>query len=468
MNSCKVLLIYPNAHGFSRIPLGMSIISTCLKQAGHQVRLFDTTFDKSTNLDNAWREKLGIVKKVEIDFLHTIKSEKAIEDALVKLLKGYSPDLILFSIVEQNLAYATQIMRVIKENYGGIIAAGGVTPTAIPDIIIKNPYVDIVCLGEGEEVAVELANTIGAGQSFDYIKNLWVKKANGAIIQNPMRPFIDMDKLPIQDVGIFDDRHLAKPFDGRIVRTTGVEMSRGCPNKCHFCANERAQQMLASCGTYHREKSIEKSVEEMRVLKDEFKLDMMFFNDENFLMMSEKRFNDFYKMYKKEVGIPFYIQTRVETVTDYKAKKLKELDCATVGMGVESGSEKLRKTVLNRYMTNQQIIDGFCKIHSVGIRTTSNNMLGFPTETKRDILDTIKINKIIQPKSLELCYLVPYAGTRLHDLCVVLKLIPDGLVQNLSLREQTVLNFPKSHKKFLEKVFSNFSKYVSGELELPN
>ena len=63
--------------------------------------------------------------------------------------------------------------------------------------------------------------------------------------------------------------------------------------------------------------------------------------------------------------------------------------------------------------------------------------------------------------------MAPYSGTQMHSLCVLLNLIPNGMVQNITLRKGTVLNFPEEHKKFLAKIFNNFTKYVSGEMPLP-
>ena len=133
----KVLLVYPNAEGYSRIPVGFSIISAYLKDRGHDVALFDTTFIKSKNIDYEYREKANLVKSVDINHLYNIQREAQIEAELANLLGKYAPDLIFFTIVEENYSYATQLMKTVKETADGLIVAGGVTPTVVPEEIIK-------------------------------------------------------------------------------------------------------------------------------------------------------------------------------------------------------------------------------------------------------------------------------------------------------------------------------------------
>ncbi|MBQ9606759.1 MAG: hypothetical protein IJV16_06240, partial [Lachnospiraceae bacterium] len=84
-------------------------------------------------------------------------------------------------------------------------------PTLCPEEVLTNPFVDMICVGEGDEALPELCDAIENGRSYDDIRNLWVKKNDESIIRNPQRPFVDLNTLPVPDWSLFDKRHLFRP-----------------------------------------------------------------------------------------------------------------------------------------------------------------------------------------------------------------------------------------------------------------
>lgn len=91
----------------------------------------------------------------------------------------------------------------------------------------------------------------------------------------------------------------------------------------------------------------------MEYMKDKYSLELIIFNDEHFMMMGEDRFKEFCKKFKSRINLPFFMQTRAESLLDEKrVKALKEIKCATIGMGLESGSERIRREVLNKNIPN--------------------------------------------------------------------------------------------------------------------
>jgi hypothetical protein len=258
----KILAIYPNADGYGRVPTGLAIIMTVLKNAGHELSLFDTTFLHHYNKDNDTRERAGLVKKVETvlgpdtagaegsikysydrtQILHYESlTEEQIDDFLLQMLMEKRPDAVIMSLVEDNYNQAHRLLLVVKKfNPLMPVVVGGPTPSAAPDILIDNPLIDYLIQGEGEEAVVELFKFLEKDQNIEGVRNLWYKE-NGIVKHNPLRPFINMDAVPIQEVELWDRRHFLKPYDGKLYWTGYFEMSRGCPFKCTYCVNHAIQ-----------------------------------------------------------------------------------------------------------------------------------------------------------------------------------------------------------------------------------
>ena len=97
----KVMFLYPNHEGYFRCPVGLTLIMTVVENAGHEVKLFDTTFmNTDENKDNATREQAGLVKPVTLDNYFDKKSTSEIENEWISAVKAFKPDLIATTIVE--------------------------------------------------------------------------------------------------------------------------------------------------------------------------------------------------------------------------------------------------------------------------------------------------------------------------------------------------------------------------------
>ncbi len=459
----KVLFVYPNKEGYPIIPLGISVLVGILKRENHTVDLFDITFMMPERLDHNAREKTGVVEKVSVGEYWGIGDEFDINKEFKNKILSFDPDLIAFSIVENNYGCAKKLFKVARQVTKQPIIVGGIFPTISPEYFIKDENVDIVCCGEGEYPLLELANKLDRNEDITSIANLIIKK-DGKITKNGFSKYYDWEPLTFQDWNVFDQRHLDKPFMGKIWKTGFFEMSRGCPFKCSYCANHAYQKIFKTLGRYHREKSIEYCIKEVEHMKKMYSLELVFFNDENFLMMSEKRFEEFCAKYKKRINLPFFIQTRAEHLVDCeKVKMLHECGCITIGIGVESGSEKIKKAVLNKKTPDSVYMKAFENCNRCAIRTTAYVMMGLPFETEDDILMTADFCRKLKTKSIAISIFAPYRGTTLHDICVKEGLIKDEYYENISVNYSTILEMPQLPKEKLEELYYQFNTLVYGD-----
>lgn len=460
----KVLFLYPVTEGDGGIPNGMALLSGTLKNAGFETACFDTTFIYSPPKTHLYRQKHGgIMKAAHTDFWGEWDPDmrQRIPELCRKKIKDFDPDLIAVSIVDVSYNYAISLLSEINLNVKIPVVAGGVTASMCPEMVLNNDCIDAVCLGEGEDPIVELANAIVEGKDYSGIRNLWVKK-DKSVIKNPLRHLKDLDTLSYQDWSIFDERHYYKPYCGEFYRTGFFELARGCHFNCSFCSTASYRKLFDGLGSFVRTRSIDKAFDEIEFLRDKYDLQLLFFIDDNFLGMPRDRFNYFCQEYKKRIDLPFYIQTRSEVVKEEYVKKLKDINISTIGIGIENGDEGLRKK-MNRYMSNETLERAFEIVHKYNIRSTANIIIGMPYEEEAMLQKTVELLKKIKPKSISINYFQPYLGTLMREQAVKLGYIPGDHIINDS---NVSIDMPLFRKERQVHFYENFAKYVEGELEL--
>jgi radical SAM superfamily enzyme YgiQ (UPF0313 family) len=154
----------------------------------------------------------------------------------------------------------------------------------------------------------------------------------------------------------------------------------------------------------------------MKHLVEKYNPDYINFNSESFLAKPVNELKMFAERYK-EIGLPFWCQSRPETVNEEKVKILKSMNCQNMQFGIEHGNEAFREKVLNRRCTNEEMIDALKIVEKYKIAYTVNNIIGFPDETRELIFDTINVNRQINPTTINVYFFTPYRGTRLYQYC---------------------------------------------------
>ena len=477
----KVLFLYPNHEGYFRVPIGLTLIMTSCANEGHDVGLFDTTFIAATdNQDSKDREKDKLVKAIPMDKMFSKHTQEEITDAWIKKIKDFKPDLIGVSIFEDAYKFADVLLTAAKKNFDIPIMAGGVTPTMSPYVCIENPNIDMIILNEGEIAIKELCLALQTKSSLSKVLNL-VYKENGEVKKNNMTKYMKMDELPYQKLEFWDRKHYMKPYDGKMLMSGNFELSRGCMHKCHYCFNRYMQIGFdkLQVGAYRRNKSVDNIIKEVLWHHKKENFEIILFSDDNFLGRSFAAMEEFYERWEKEVKIPYWINTCIETLNEKNVPKLKKSNCVGVGIGMETGSEWVRKNILLKgNMTNEMYIDGFKLMANHGIRSTCNVMIGFPGEYEEDVFDTIKANKIIRAIDTELTsctmsFVAPYAGTVMHNIAVELGLIEinkkpgfKGLCNDISMSHPNIHNPNMSRERMIE-IRENFTDYITGHLPIP-
>jgi anaerobic magnesium-protoporphyrin IX monomethyl ester cyclase len=419
----KVLFIYPNTYGMNMLPPAIALFSALLKQNGHKVEVFDATYyqtDYGIDSDGTKMDFLNVVpynmegRGISLrntDWRADLKSQ----------IDAFQPNLIAISSTEDMWELGMHILEEVRDykTRNNIpVIAGGVFPTFAPDLALGYPLVDMVCVGEGENSLIDLCGRIEAGDSWENVTNLWVKKSDGSIVKNPITKPVDINELPIIDIKLFEDARLYRPMSGQIYRMLPIETIRGCPYTCRFC-NSPSQMSFYKTetnGGFFRKKSIDLVYKELKYFKDELNLEYAYFWADTFLAMNQRELEEFCEMYS-DINLPFWMQTRPETISHDNIKRLSKVGLHRISFGMEHGNEEFRARVLDRRWKNADIIEALKIPHQYGVQFSVNNITGFPDETRELAMDTVRINRKIEADNANIYTFVPFHGTPLRKLC---------------------------------------------------
>lgn len=426
----KILFIYAHSGFEYWMPIGIASLSAYLKKHGHDVELYDTTK----------------------------KEFPVIESELNMKISDFNPNLIAVSSLSTSIDLAYNIAEFIKKHHDIKILFGGVHTTTVPEKVISKPFVDMVCIGEGEHALLELVTKMENKEDYFDTQNFWFKKDN-TIIKNQIRPLIaDLDSLPFPDRTIFDDRHIFSDYGIFIMA------GRGCPFGCFYCGNSFLMGLYKGKGNYVRMHSVDYVINEIKdVLKTYGQKTnrpmKIYFQDDTFTL-NVKWLTEFCERYSTEIGVPFTCLTRVDTVSEKILLLLKKTGCVDVFMAIETGNIYLRNKILNRYQTDEQIVSAFKTARNVGLKTAASNIIGIPFETKETLMETILINKKANPDIAQAFILQPYAGLPINKISIENGFLDENIPLTGTEHSSSLLKLPGLNVYDLDKVHDLFGLYV--------
>ena len=288
-----------------------------------------------------------------------------------------------------------------------------------------------------------------------------VKKNDNTIKKNPISKPVDINNNPIIDTSLFDQERLYRPMAGKVYKMYPIETIRGCPYTCKFCNSPDQMQLYKGLGhNFFRKKKMDLVYKELKYFKEVHKIEYNYFWADTFLAMNRSEFDEFCEMYQ-DIKLPFWMQTRPETVNDYNLKKLSEVGLHRISFGVEHGNEEFRSKILDRRWKNKDIIERLKLPHKYGVAFSVNNITGFPTETKKLAFDTIELNRQIEADNANIYTFVPFHGTPLRRMCEDLGLIkPETITKCLTQNAPMIMpQYPPHEIEEIRKCFALYVKF---------
>lgn len=358
-------------------------------------------------------------------------------DLLVSHIKQNKYDVVGFSLVSQHFTLYKRIYSKLKNISDLSIVIGGWQASLNPNDCIG--YADFLCIGEGEDPMFELVRKLGNKEPVENIDNFWVNtKIHGAgsckeaaaidnhVTKNSVRPLPrDLSSFPGP---LFDHKYsyvvednIIKNYDPYFENTRyGTFIGRGCPYKCTYCSNSyMANEVYPRQWTKVRHRSITHLQKELLTVKERLKnVKNINFYDEVFTPKIEW-IKEFFSWYKDVIDIPFYVFFYPGTCDDEKARVLAENGLAGTWLGVQSGSERVRKEVFKRSTRNEVIFKQARIFHKYGISVRYDFIFDNPFETFEESLESIyMILELPQPLSLNMFSLKYFPNTEITDMAI--------------------------------------------------
>lgn len=439
----KITLIspYPDITAF-----GLRTISAYLKKHGHRTQLLFLPDPQGDNI-----------------VFGKDRYESRTMDEAVEICRD--SDLIGITLMTNHFDCAVQITKKIKSELNTPVIWGGIHPTIRPQECLE--YADMVCIGDGEEAMLEVADTIAKGGNCGGCAGIW-SKSNGNIIKNPVRALGEsLDNYPMPDYSFTDHYAMSEghivPCNGDLTKkflergTVSVYLKRigyqtmtgrGCPHKCTYCINDTIKNLYHGKG-YLRWRSTAHVIDELLWVKEHMPyVGFIWISDDAFFARGLKNIKEFCKEYKDKIALPFTALASPLTLTEEKMELLIDAGLLYLQMGVESASKRIqgifnRSTMSNdRMMAAIQIIN---KYKDKMYPPSYDFILDVPYETDEDKVESLRfISDIPKPFRLQPFSLVLYPETKLYNMAKEDGLIADDkrdiYAKSYTMRQPNYLN----------------------------
>ncbi|MBN1486796.1 MAG: B12-binding domain-containing radical SAM protein [Anaerolineae bacterium] len=391
MKNIKTTLIYPGiaGRGFNSLKQGMDAgwishglasLSAAAKAKGFEIDLIDL------RALSGW------------DHFRTILTER-------------DPDVVAVTVMSVDYNPAKEVLAIVKEMMPETITIlGGAHITISLEDSLRIPNADYLIIHEGEITFPELLQQIAAG-------NLPKQK-----VLRGKTP--DLDALPYSDRELFmaewrkwgyDLDSPEVPFAQELQAPFATIIAgRGCIYNCSFC--KPGEDYLFGKGT--RRRSVDNVIGELRLLVDKYHLASFMFHDD---CLTEDRewVLEFTEKYMAEgFTMPFFSQSRADIIVKNEDMVARMVKAGLRGyfIGFESGNPRILQKVLRKGCTVEQNIEAARICKKYGISIWANYMMGIPTETKEEVMDTVRMLKEIDPDYYSPAFYTPHPGTDLYTL----------------------------------------------------
>jgi len=381
----RVLLInpfYPLAEMPSP-PLGIAYLGAALERGGVEVRVFDMC-------------------------VSGYSAEK-----LEAIIADFDPQMVGATAVTMTFNSAIDAIEDAKRIAPHVVTAMGGAHVSFcaSQTLRSHPGLDVVAMGEGEEMVLELCDAIEGKRSYASVQGLAFRDGDD-VVEIPARPsFLDVDTLPLPA------RHLTPLARYRALGVPiSMTSSRGCPFQCIFCVGRKM------VGAKFRKRDAANVVDEMEHIVS-LGFDQINLADDLFTANKPHAYGVCDEILARGLSLTWTSFANVNTVDVPLLTRMKQAGCVTVSFGLESANPEILKTVKKGTKVHR-IVSAVEACNEAGMRAHGSFIVGLPGETPETLRETLDFSEQLHAMGAETGFhlLAPFPGTAVRDDAAGLKL----------------------------------------------
>ena len=387
------------------MPLSIAYLAASLLEAGHEVDVVDALGEAIDHID------VSYAPHVRYRGLSTAE--------IVARLKRRPDAIGVTTMFSQDWPHIEEMILALRARFPGVpVIIGGEHATACWEPVLREgTAVDYVAAGEGEATIVEFAEFLEGRRTAESIAGLHFRGADGRLISTPPRQRLrSPDDLPWPAWHLFDLEPYFRVGEGHGVergRSMPLVATRGCPYQCTFCSSP----LMWTTRYVMRDPA--KALDEVEHYLSAYRATNIDFYDLTAIIKKEWVL-EFCREIKRR-GLRFSWQlpsgTRSEALDAEVLQRMAESGCMNMTYAPESGSERVLADIKKKVKL-PRMYESIGQAKRNGIFVKCNLIIGFPRETRGDMLKTIWAAVRFAFLGVDDCGLYtysPYPGSELFD-----------------------------------------------------
>ncbi len=367
-----------------------------------------------------------------VEIIDAIAEEMAWDD-FDRTVRAKRPSFYVSYVTGTTFEIDARGVKVAK-SLGATTIAVGTHPSAVPkntlDLI---PELDAVIRHEPEITFREVLDRVRKGEALAGCLGTAIRTDAGEVVVHEDRPLVEhLDELPIPKQHLLPLDRYRMPFIGS--RYVWLLTNRGCPYRCTYCFEG------VVWGKSVRYRSAESIIAELEYLAEHdvhkvvFLADLFTYDRDGVMRLCDL-------ILERGLKVKWACNSRVDTIDEPMARRMKEAGCWLVAFGIESGSQKVLDAC-KKDTTVEKARETIAMIDRVGIRSWAYFIIGLPGETEATIRETIDFSRSI-PLDIALFHVaVPYAGTDFYFQAVANGWLDTGDWSHFDMNDSVVVHYP--------------------------
>lgn len=349
-------------------------------------------------------------------------------------LISLKPLLVCFGTLYPDLYTVRELIKCLNEedrDFPVVIGGQMVTPT--PEFAMEITGADIGVIGEGEIILYDVVRTLRENQDINKVKGIIIKRGNEMMLTEQGDFIKDMSNLPTVPYHLFPaDKWLnigqfyisyRQPHWRYNDRVVPIHGGRGCPFRCNFCYHH----------SMPRYRTVASMFDGLDKLLEKYNANMLYFGDD-LVLMSPSRAKELIQSIKNlKRKISYSVSCRfdiLDRLDDETLLEMKRTGCRIMGLGIESGSQRILD-IIDKRIKVEQIKKGLRRLKMAGILPTVSIMVGQHTETIEDVQKSIDLmlETLRYDKNINFAFTIttPFPGTKLYDIALKTGLLKSHL-----------------------------------------